>query len=310
MPMEKEIPKIVVVAGPTASGKTAFSIELAEAFDGEIVSADSIQIYRYMDVGSAKPTLSERTRVRHHMIDVHDPDELFSAGDYVQEARNCITDILGRRKVPFVTGGTGLYIRCLLRGIVDLPATDPHARRALLQEEERGGKGTLFERLRELDPASAARTGPDNLPRIARALEVFQLTGRTMSELLGAHSFEEHPYDHLFICLSPNRSRLYERIDNRVDCMIKGGLLEEVARLREMGYAGNLKPMQSLGYRHAAMILDGEMAREESVRLMKRDTRRYAKRQLTWFRAEPDVLWCDPEEIEGIGLKVGDFLGP
>jgi tRNA dimethylallyltransferase len=307
--MADQRPKIVVVAGPTASGKTSLGLDVAEACSGEIVSADSIQIYRHMDIGSAKPTPQEQARVRHHMIDIRDPDEDFSAGDYVREARECINDITVRGKVPIIVGGTGLYLRCLLKGIAEVPRVPPELRQSLLEAERRGGKGTLFQRLLALDPESAARTGPDNIPRIARALEILEVTGKRMSALLGAHSFEDRPYRHLFICLSPNRDRLYERIDNRVDSMIKGGLLEEVARLRKMGYAGTLKTMQSLGYRHAAMMLDGDVGFEEAVRLMKRDTRRYAKRQLTWFRAEPDVLWCDPETSEGIGLKVGDFLG-
>ncbi|MBI5570786.1 MAG: tRNA (adenosine(37)-N6)-dimethylallyltransferase MiaA [Desulfomonile tiedjei] len=307
--MKDRPPKIVVLAGPTASGKTEIGIRLAEAINAEIVSADSIQLYRYMDVGSAKPSPEERARIRHHMIDIRNPDEDFSAGDYVREARQCIRNILERGKLPLVVGGTGLYIRCLLGGILELPPSQPALRRKYLEEEEKGGPGTLFGKLAELDPPSAVRTGPENISRIVRAFEVMELTGKRMSELMLNHSFQDQPYRYLFLCLSPSRDKLYERIDVRVDSMIKGGLLDEVAMLQRRGYSRDLKPMQSLGYRHAAMILAGETTVEEAIRLMKRDTRRYAKRQGTWFRSEPEVLLCDPDEIDGIGLKIDDFLG-
>jgi tRNA dimethylallyltransferase len=305
----QEKPKIVVLAGPTASGKTAVGIKLAQMYNGEIVSADSIQVYRHMDVGSAKPTPEEMALVRHHMIDIRDPDEEFTAGDYVREARECIKNIVARGKNPLVVGGTGLYIRCLLGGIVELPPAQPSMRARLLQEERTGGAGTLFATLKKVDTETALRIDPHNLPRVIRALEVFLVTGKPLSMLVREHSFDDRPYRWLFICLAPERSLLYERIDKRVDCMIKGGLIEEVVRLSERGYSRDLKSMQALGYRHACMVVAREMDREDAVRLMKRDTRRYAKRQLTWFRAEPEVLWCDPEEIEGIGLNVGDFLG-
>jgi tRNA dimethylallyltransferase len=302
-------PKIIVIAGPTASGKTGFAIKLARMFNGEIVSADSIQIYRYLDVGSAKPTREEMALVKHHMIDIRDPDEEFGAGDYVREARRCIENIVQRGKVPLVVGGTGLYIRCLLGGIVDLPPADSGIRELLQQEEITRGAGTLFARLEKVDPETAQRIDPHNLSRVIRALEVLELTGTRLSVLVREHSFRDRPYERLFICLAPLRSRLYERIDNRVDCMIKGGLFEEVVRLSERGYSRDLKSMQSLGYRHAYTVVAGEMDREDAVRLIKRDTRRYAKRQLTWFRAEPEVLWCDPDDVDRIGLNVDDFLG-
>ncbi len=228
--MCQEKPKIVVVAGPTASGKTAVGIQLAQMCDGEIVSADSIQVYRQMDVGSAKPSPEEMALVPHHMIDIRDPDEEFTAGDYVREARACITNIVARGKIPLVVGGTGLYIRCLLGGIVDLPPSQPVLRARLQHEELTGGAGTLFARLEKIDAETALRIDPHNLPRVIRALEVFLLTGKPLSILVREHSFEDRPYRRLFICLAPERSRLYERIDKRVDCMIKGGLIEEVVQ--------------------------------------------------------------------------------
>ncbi|MBI4966424.1 MAG: tRNA (adenosine(37)-N6)-dimethylallyltransferase MiaA [Desulfomonile tiedjei] len=301
------MPKIVVVAGPTASGKTAVGIRLAERFSGEIVSADSVQVYRYLDIGSAKPTAEERERIAHHMIDIRDPDEEFSAGDYVREARATIGKILQKGRVPFVVGGTGLYIRSLLGGMADLPPAQPALRSRML-EAEADSKGTLFARLEQVDPATARSTPPDNIPRIIRALEVFEVTGKTMSQVQEEHGFRDRPYGHIFICLSLEKSLLYERIDKRVDSMIEGGLLEEVVSLYERGYSPNLNSMQSLGYRHIGMILSGQIETQEAIRLMKRDTRHYAKRQLTWFRSEPGVLWCDPEEIAGIGLMVTNFL--
>ncbi|MGB6065557.1 MAG: tRNA (adenosine(37)-N6)-dimethylallyltransferase MiaA [Desulfomonilaceae bacterium] len=307
--MTESKPRVIVIAGPTASNKTAVGLELAEMCAGEIVSADSVQIYRYMDIGSAKPTREERARVIHHMIDVRYPDEDFSAGKYVREARQRTSEILHRRHLPLVVGGTGLYIKLLLGGIALLPAAHPELRRKLADEEQEGGKGTLFKRLTKLDPLSADRIPPENMARVIRALEVIELTGKSLSEVQERHGFRDRPYKVLFICLDPGRALLYERIDKRVDSMIKGGLIEEVSRLYALGYFREHKSMQSLGYRHAGMVLAGETSLGEATRLMKRDTRHYAKRQVTWFRSEPGVLWCDPDDIKGIGLKVSNFLG-
>ena len=301
-------PKIIIVAGPTASGKTEIGIKLAEVFRGEIVSADSVQIYRRMDVGSAKPSAVDMARAVHHMIDIRDPDEDFSAGDYVREARKCIEEIIGRGRLPIIVGGTGLYIRCLIGGMLDSSRADTLLRLRLLKEEEKA-KGSLFKRLIEVDPETARCIPAGNIYRIARALEIFELTGRKMSGLKQEHAFQDRPYSYIFFGLAPARSRLYEQIDQRVDNMIKSGLIEEVARLQKLGYSADLKSMSSLGYRHIGMALTGAMDVGEATSLMKRDSRRYAKRQLTWFRSEPDIVWCDPDEIEGIRLMVNDFLG-
>lgn len=306
--MAVERPKIIIIAGPTASGKTEVGIRLADAVGGEIVSADSVQIYRYMDVGSAKPTVAERQKVPHHMLDIRDPDEDFSAGEYVDEARKTINRILQKGLVPLVVGGTGLYIRLLVGGVAELPPACPELRRKL-REEERNALGSLYARLEAIDPETAQKTGPRNIARIIRALEVFESTGKVISEVQKEHSFHDRLYKHIFVGLSPDRSLLYERIDNRVDSMIKGGLLEEVTKLYELGYSRELKSMQSLGYRHAGMVLSGELDLKAATDLMKKDTRHYAKRQFTWFRSEPEVLWFDPKEIKGIGLMVRNFLG-
>ena len=307
--MSNTKPRIIVIGGPTASGKTTVGIELAESHGGQIVSADSIQIYRYMDIGSAKPSKEERQLVTHHMIDIRDPDDDFSAGEYVREARESINRIIREDGLPLVVGGTGLYIRALIGGIIELPPADPELRKKMRAREEKRGKGTLFKELAQLDPASAGRISSENIARVIRALEVIELTGKRLSELQKAHSFRDRPYDVLFICLNPRKELLYERIDMRVDSMIEGGLLEEVLKLYERGYSRELKSMQSLGYRHAGMVLSGQMDLLGATRLMKRDTRHYAKRQLTWFRSEPGVLWCDPGDIKRIGLAVSNFLG-
>jgi tRNA dimethylallyltransferase len=301
-------PKIVVIAGPTASGKTSVGIALARRFNGEIVSADSIQIYKHMDIGSAKPTREERAAARHHLLDIRLPDENYSAGDYVRDARAAVDSILGRGRLPLVVGGTGLYIKVLLGGVAEMPASDESIRRALSADEFRR-PGILYERLEQLDEEAAAGIPPQNIARIIRALEVIITTGKKFSDLRRTHLFKDRPYDCLFFCLDPGREVLYERIDNRVDSMIKGGLLEEVEELFRRGYHSDLKPMQSLGYRHAGMVAAGEADLEEAVRLMKRDTRHYAKRQLTWFRSEPGALWFGPDDQHGMKLILENFLG-
>lgn len=298
-----------MVAGPTASGKTDVAIDLALKFNGEIVSADSIQVYRHMDVGSAKPTSEQLAAAPHHMIDVRNPDEEFTCGDYVREARQCIADIVARGRTPIVVGGTGLYIRALLGGIIELPAPDPAIREKLRREEEREGSGALYKRLAQVDPLSHDRIEPENLVRIMRALEVYESTGNRLSELQEKHGFGDRPFDYVFLCLSPGRDVLYDRIAKRVDTMIQIGLLKEVCNLYQKGYSGDLKPLQSLGYRHAGMIIAGRMESHEAIELMKRDTRRYAKRQLTWFRSEPGVIWIDPEDRERIEFEVANLLG-
>jgi tRNA dimethylallyltransferase len=300
--------KIIIIAGPTASGKTSISINLAEKLDGEIISADSVQVYRYMDIGSAKPTLEERRRVAHHLIDVRDPDEDFSAGDYVREARERIAELAVSGRVPIVAGGTGLYIRLLIGGIVETPAARREIRERLMKEENALGTGTLFSRLELVDPVTAGKTSPRNLVRIIRALEVYETTGIPLSRLKERHLFGDRPYNTLFIGLCPERKLLYEWIDKRVDGMIHEGLLGEVEGLLSRGWGRDLNSMKSLGYRHIAAVPAGEMGLEEAVGLMKRDTRHYAKRQLTWFRSEPGVLWFDPKDSEGIGSAVSYFL--
>ncbi len=301
-------PKVVIVAGPTASGKTSVALELARRSRVAIVSADSIQIYRFLDIGSAKPTILERQRVPHYMVDIKYPDEEYSAGDYVREARTIIAKIVEKSMVPLVVGGTGLYIRLLRGGIADLPKSDLTLRSRLWETERKEGIETLYSKLESVDPVSAKTIGPFNFVRILRALEVFELTGKPISEFHKEHALKDCPYDILYVGLNPEREKLYRSINDRVDSMMDGGLLDEVKDLYDRGYSRKLKSLQSLGYRHAGMVLAGELDISEATLLMKRDTRHYAKRQLTWFRSEPDVRWFDPQEISTIGVEVDNFL--
>ncbi|MBU2055305.1 MAG: tRNA (adenosine(37)-N6)-dimethylallyltransferase MiaA [Proteobacteria bacterium] len=301
-------PRLIVIMGPTGVGKTAMAMELAGRRKGEIVSADSMQVYRGMDIGTAKPTAEERDRIPHHLLDVVDPDEPFHASRYCGLAHGVIARLLGEKKTVFVVGGTGLYIRALLGGLIDGPGGDEFLRRALKEEMERAGKEALYERLLKGDPKAAARINPRDGVRIIRALEVLELTGRSIVDHQDDHRFREQPYEALRIGLALDRERLQARIDRRTDQMIADGLVEEVRRLSAMGYGLSLKSMQSLGYRHIAACLAGRTDLAEAVRLIKRDTYRYAKRQMTWFRAERGVVWLAPDAVETAEERIGSFL--
>ena len=302
-------PKIIVICGPTGIGKTAAAIELARVFGGEIVSADSIQIYRYMDIGAAKPTPEERAAICHHMIDIVEPSENFSAAQYGRLAAECIADLSRRGRVPFVVGGTGLYIKALIHGLFQSPPIGPQIRRQLRQEVEAKGIEALYARLRRCDLESADRLHPNDTFRILRALEVFESTGLSMSAYQKAHGFAEIRFDSLKIGLHIDRSALYERINKRVDAMMDAGFLQEVVDLLRRGYSPELKSMQSIGYRHLVDHLQGKCSLEETLETLKRDTRRYAKRQLTWFGADEEIIWKEPDQIEAIKKKVRSFIG-
>ena len=303
--------KIVVICGATATGKTDFAIQLAEAFSGEIVSADSMQIYRYMDIGTAKPTDDECARIPHHLIDVADPDEHFDAETFSRLAAEAIGKIHGGAKVPLVAGGTGLYIKALTRGLFRTPRVDPDIRRRLKDELERVGSLSMHRRLQQDDPEAAARINGNDAYRILRALEIHEATGRAISIFHREHRFSNKPYHAFSIGLQMDRETLYERIDRRVDRMIDNGLVKEVQGLLDMGYPADLKSMQSIGYRHMGDFLLGRTPWDEAVRTLKRDTRRYAKRQMTWFRGDPDIVWMDPEDTIRAQRRVDAFLsGP
>jgi tRNA dimethylallyltransferase len=301
-------PKIIVICGPTAIGKTAVGIELAGTFGGEIVSADSMQIYRHMDIGTAKPTPQELAQVDHHMIDIVDPDEDYDAVQFSKQARDRIAEIINRGLIPFVVGGTGLYIKALLHGLFQSKPVDPQIRNRLKQEAEKSGSGFLFERLKKIDPATAGRIHPNDSYRIMRALETIESSGKTISEHHQNHGFADDPFTALIIGLQMDRQNLYARIDNRVELMIEAGLIQEVTMLLEMGYTAELKSMQSIGYRHMAEYLAEKLPWDECVRTLKRDTRRFAKRQFTWFGADPQIKWYGSDQLNEIVKLAQGFL--
>ena len=292
--------KLLVVAGPTASGKTALGIALANALNGEIVSADSMQIYRGMDVGTAKATKEERAAAVHHMLDILEPGENYSVSRYVEDAAEVCETLFREGKQPIVVGGTGLYIDALLAGrqfAGDL-TEDPALRASLTEEFERLGGEKMLQRLQEVDPARARKLSPTDRRRIIRALEIHTLTGRSMTEHDEQSRLQPPRYPALYTVLNfADRSALYARIEARVDDMCERGLFEETAALLEKGIPDESTCMQAIGYRQAAMALRGELTREEAVSLIKQATRRYAKRQMTWFRRHEEALKLEPDRM-------------
>ena len=306
---ENPKPRLICIVGPTGVGKTGMALELAGRWGGEIISADSMQVYRYMDIGTAKPTAEERARIPHHLLDVVDPDEPFDASRYIELAHGAINRLHRQGKPVFIVGGTGLYVRALLGGLIDGPGADEVLRRELKAEMKRFGREYLHERLRASDPRAAARIHPHDGIRIVRALEVLELTGRSIVDHQQEHLFREARYEALRIGLELDRQRLNDRIDRRAEKMVADGFAQEVCRLLDMGYGESLKSMQSLGYRHMASFLAGRQSLEEAIRLIKRDTRLYAKRQMTWFSADRQIEWLGPTDIEAASGRVGIFLG-
>ncbi len=301
--------KVVAICGPTGIGKTSLSLELARAFNGSIVGADSMQIYRYMDIGTAKPDAGERAVAPHYLIDVAEPDEVFDAARFANQGREAIDHILAEGRQPFVVGGTGFYLKALLYGLFAARKVPREILDRLNQEAAEKGIQPLYDRLVVHDPAAAARIHINDAYRVIRALAVFEATGKPMSEFQQAHQFQDSPFHCLKICLYTARETLYERINQRVDQMVAAGFLEEVKNLRDMGYGENLRPMQSIGYRHMNDYISGRRSWEETLELLKRDTRRFAKRQLTWFRKDPEMIWKSPEDREEIIQRVKRFLG-
>jgi len=287
------IKPILIIAGPTAVGKTDASILLAQEFGAEIVNADSMQIYRGMDIGTAKPTNEQRRLVYHHMIDIVEPNQPYSVGDYLRDARAAIDGILASGGIPIVVGGTGLYIRALMRGLFHGPPADLDLRERLLRRESEGGTGTLYSDLVNVDPEIAFKIHPNDLRRTVRALEVYYLRDRKLSDFQREHAFQERTHRFRLVFLARNRSELYHRIEQRVDRMIDSGLEAEVKTLMDRGYSPDAASMQGLGYKHFIDHYLGRTTRDEAVALLKRDTKRYAKRQFTWFRREPEAAWVD-----------------
>ncbi len=309
MPDISSIPRLVILVGPTCTGKTDAAVRIAGEVGGEIISADSMQVYRYMDIGTAKPDRMQRSAVPHHGLDLVDPDEPFNASLFVGEADRII-DRLHARQVPaFVVGGTGLYIKALLGGLLDGPGADEALRAHYRKEAAVHGKAYLHEQLQEKDPQAAAAIDPRDAARVIRALEVFDLTGVSIVERQKAHRFNRQRYACFKIGLTMERDALFERIDRRTDRMMAAGFVDEVQSLLEQGYAPELKAMQSLGYRQIVGYLQGLYSLDEAVRLIKRDTRHYAKRQMTWFKADKVIQWVSGGDIDFIGREIREFLG-
>ncbi len=291
-------PPLVVLSGPTASGKSALALALARDFPLEIVNADSMQVYRRFDIGTAKPGAAERRDVPHHLIDVADPDERYDAGRYVREAERAITEIRSRGKVPMLVGGTGMYIRALLRGLDPLPS-DPGVREALSRRWEAEGGAALHAELARIDPETSARVHPSDRFRIVRALEIAAVAGIPPSRARVSWGSSEAKHACLFLALLPDRETLHARIDARTEEMFRRGLVEEVRGLLAGGIDRFLKPMMSLGYRHAAgHLLDG-IPLDDAIEAVKRDTRRYARRQSTWLASEPNLVHLVPGKEGG-----------
>ncbi len=301
--MEKK--PLVVITGPTAVGKTKISIKIAKSLNGEIVSADSMQIYKYMNIGTAKPTTEECQGILHHMMDFLDPACEFSVAQYQKLATETIKDIHERGRLPIVVGGTGLYIKSLIYPMNFTEAQqDLKYRKDLYKKAETLGKAYLHEKLQKVDPASASRLHPNDTRRIVRALEVYHLTGKPMSEQSQNLDNMGYRYDLAMIGLTMRRAKLYERINQRVDNMIKSGLLLEIKELLDRGYTRNMISMQGLGYKEIIDYFEGKLSLEEAIYLLKRDTRRYAKRQLTWLRGEKGITKVSIDEFESLDTLI------
>jgi len=305
---DDSLPRIACIMGPTGVGKTAIALELAERYGAEIVSADSLQVYRYMDIGSAKPTLEERNRIPHHVIDVVDPDQPFDVSRYRKLAGEAINRLQRLKKRVFIVGGTGLYIRALLGGLIDTPGADDNFRNKLKEEVKKSGRERLYAILKEKDPRTAKVLHPHDVVRIIRALEVLELTGRSILDYQRDHGFRDTQWNCLKIGLCLPRADLDERINMRTERMMAAGFLDEVRRLLAMGYDESMKPMQALGYRHLASAVRGDVEVKKAVMLIKRDTRLFAKRQMTWFAADNSVKWFSPDDVEGISAAMSQFF--
>jgi tRNA dimethylallyltransferase len=304
---------LVAVAGPTGSGKSALALAIAEAFGGEVVNCDSLQVYRYFDIGTAKLPLEDRRGIPHHLMDIANPDELFTAGEYARLARAAIADISGRGRLPVVAGGTGFYLRALLDGLFEGPVRDQTLRDRLAAREVRR-PGSLHRLLRRFDPESATKIHANDVPKVTRALEVCLVTRRPVSQMYREGRDALRGYRTLKIGLSPDRDALYKSLDVRCAAMFERGLMEEVRRILAMGYPAASKPFESHGYKQALQLLSGELSPKEAVFYAQRNTRNYAKRQMTWFRKEAGMEWlkgfgdvAEAEALERVRMFLSGF---
>ncbi|MBD3183928.1 tRNA (adenosine(37)-N6)-dimethylallyltransferase MiaA [Candidatus Poribacteria bacterium] len=287
--------QLLCIIGPTAVGKTDLSIQLAKIINGEIVSVDSRQIYKYMDIGTAKPTPEQMQEVPHHMVDCVLPDQDFSVADYQEGADEAIEEIARKGKTPILVGGSGMYFRAVIDGLFDGPSADRKFREKLKKEADKTGIYNLYHRMKSVDPEAAERIHPNDLLRIIRALEVYEKTGKPISQLQKQWENSKDRYESVIIGLNRPRDELYQRIEKRVDQMMENGLLEEVKSLSR--YSRNLRAMNCFGYKELFEYIDGKCPLDESIRLLKQNTRRYAKRQLTWFRKDKRIQWINISNI-------------
>ena len=301
---------LIILAGPTAVGKTSLSIRLAKETGGEIISADSMQVYRHMDIGSAKITKEEMEGVPHYLVDMLEPEEEFNVVRFQQMAEEAAERIWEKGKIPLVVGGTGFYIQALLYDIdfTENDGDESYRRQLEQKASDEEGASELYEMLKTVDPKAAQEIHPRNIKRIIRALEFHHQTGKKISEHNETQRQKMSPYNYAYFVLTDERSRLYERIDRRVDLMMEQGLLDEVRYLKKRGVRKDSTAMQGLGYKELYAYLDGEYPLDEAVRIIKRDTRHFAKRQLTWFKRERDVIWADKSVIGQDEQKLADYM--
>lgn len=296
------------MAGPTATGKTATAISVAKTFGAGIINADSMQIYRGLDIGTAKPGREERQEVPHYLLDIVDPDHPYHAGCYEKDADAVIADLRSRGKLPLIVGGTGLYIKSLLYGLCELPEVGPGIRQQVQNELTEQGVEGVYQRLKELDPPVAARLAPRDQARISRALEIYLTSGKSISFFQERHRFSQPKYSFLYLYLTCERATLHQRIADRIRQMMDHGFLDEVRSLLDKGYSPELKSLQSIGYRQLILHLQGKLSLDEAIRLIARDTRRYAKRQDTWFSRVPGITIVNENERQYIPQRIHSFL--
>lgn len=298
----------IAMVGPTAIGKTALSLEIAAKYSCEIIGVDSMQVYRYMDIGTAKPSQEERDRVPHHLIDVVDPDEDYSVGRYIADAAQAIQTVQQNSRIPFLVGGTGLYLRGLTEGLTELQTGSPAVREELKKQLAEEGRQFLYNELVRVDPESAARIHPNDSQRLLRALEIYRTSGRPWSNHIEKGQKNNVLKNTLKIGLTCDRDVLYQRINKRTKLMIEQGLEQEVRMLLDRGFHAQLKSMQAIGYRHMVNYLAGKWSLDKTLELLARDTRHYAKRQYTWFKKDREIRWFQPEQQDELFRCIAVYL--